>query len=61
MPGKYPDRIKALPIYDGRFDAYMLEANGSNILFASYPEGTLIPIHAHETDNYGNKRGRDDL
>lgn len=53
MPGKYPDRIKALPLYDGRFDAYKLEAKESNVLFASYPDGTSIPPHSHETDNYG--------
>ena len=29
MAGKYPDKIKSLPLYDGRFDAYKLEAEGS--------------------------------
>ena len=53
MSGKYPDRIKALPLYDGRFDAYKLEASGSDVLFASYPAGTVIPPHVHDTDNYG--------
>ena len=53
MPGHYPDRIKQLPVYDGRFDAYRLEARDSDVLFASYPAGTEIPSHAHETDNYG--------
>lgn len=53
MPGNYPDRIKALPLYDGRFDAYKLEADGGAVLFASYPAGTSIPSHTHETDNYG--------
>lgn len=53
MPGKYPEKIKSLPLYDGRFDAYKLEAKESNILFASYPAGTSIPPHSHETDNYG--------
>lgn len=53
MPGKYPDRIKALPLYDGRFDAHKLEAKGSDVLFASYPAGTSIPFHVHDTDNYG--------
>lgn len=53
MPGNYPDRIKKLPLYDGRFDAYKLRAEGSDILFASYPAGTSIPPHTHETDNYG--------
>ena len=53
MPGKYPDKIKSLPLYDGRFDAYKLEANGSDVLFASYPAGTSIPPHVHKTDNHG--------
>jgi quercetin dioxygenase-like cupin family protein len=53
MRGKYPDRIRQLPEYDGRFDAYRLSADGANVLFASYPAGTEIPSHDHDTDNYG--------
>lgn len=53
MAGQYPDKIKSLPLYDGRFDAYKLEAKDSDVLFASYPEGTSIPSHQHDTDNYG--------
>ncbi len=53
MAGKYPNKIKTLPLYDGRFDAYKLEANESDVLFASYPKGTSIPSHKHDTDNYG--------
>ena len=53
MPGSYPDKIKALPLYDGRFDAYRLAADNSDVLFASYPAGTQIPAHTHDTDNYG--------
>ena len=53
MPGQYPDRIKKLPEYDGRFDAYRLEASGADVLFASYPAGTSIPEHSHTTDNHG--------
>ncbi|WP_259365454.1 cupin domain-containing protein [Colwellia sp. BRX10-3] len=53
MAGQYPDRIKQLPLYDGRFDAYKLAANGSEVLFASYPASTDIPSHKHDTDNYG--------
>jgi len=53
MPGKYPDKIKSLPIFDGRFDAYILEAKNSDVLFASYPAGTCIPPHTHKTDNHG--------
>ncbi|MDG2090755.1 MAG: cupin domain-containing protein [Gammaproteobacteria bacterium] len=53
MAGKYPDKIKTLPLYDGRFDAHILEATDSDVLFASYPKGTSIPLHKHDTDNYG--------
>jgi len=53
VAGSYPDKIKTLPLYDGRFDAYKLEAKESDVLFASYPAGTRIPQHSHETDNYG--------
>lgn len=38
-----PDKIKTLPLFDGRFDAYKLEAKDSDVLFASYPAGTTIP------------------
>lgn len=53
MPGKYPQRIKNLPVYDGRFDAHKLAADGADVLFASYPAGTIIPEHSHDTDNHG--------
>ncbi|MEH6519143.1 MAG: cupin domain-containing protein [Halioglobus sp.] len=53
MAGEYPGRIKSLPLYDGRFDAYKLEAKGSDVLLASYPAGTSIPPHVHDTDNHG--------
>ncbi len=53
MSGSYPNRIKQLPLYDGRFDAYRLEAKGSDVLFASYPAGTEIPLHSHNTENHG--------
>ncbi len=53
MPGKYPDRIRTLESWDGRFDAYRLRARGADVLFASYPAGTAIPPHTHDTDNHG--------
>ncbi len=53
MPGKYPRKIKQLPLYDGRFDAHKLAAEGASVLFASYPVGTEIEPHTHDTDNYG--------
>ena len=53
MAGKYPQKIKELPLYDGRFDAHKLAAKNSDVLFASYPAGTSIPAHSHDTDNHG--------
>lgn len=53
MAGKYPDIIKSLPLYDGRFDAYKLDAKDCEVLFASYPAGTSIPPHKHGTENHG--------
>lgn len=53
MAGKYPDKIRTLPLYDGRFDAHRLAAMGADVLFASYPAGTSIPPHTHDTDNHG--------
>ena len=53
MAGQYPDRIRQLPLYDGRFDAHRLAAEGAEVLFASYPAGTSIPTHHHDTDNHG--------
>ncbi len=40
-------------MFDGRFDAHKLAAEGADVLFASYPAGTSIPPHAHDTDNHG--------
>ena len=53
MSGQYPDRFRSLPLYDGRFDAFKLAAEGADVLLASYPAGTLISEHVHDTDNYG--------
>jgi quercetin dioxygenase-like cupin family protein len=53
MVSKYPNKIKTLPVFEGSFNAYKLEAKNSDVLFASYPAGTSIPIHKHDTDNYG--------
>ena len=51
--GHFPARIRALPPFDGPFDAYRLAAEDCEVLFASYPAGTSIPAHTHETENYG--------
>jgi len=53
VAGQYPGRIKKLPVFDGKFEAYKLEAKGADVLLASYPAGTRIPEHSHDTDNHG--------
>jgi mannose-6-phosphate isomerase-like protein (cupin superfamily) len=49
----FPRLITDLPEFDGPFDAYRLAAEGCDVLFASYPSGTVIDDHSHETDNVG--------
>ena len=49
----YPDLIRNLPAFDGPFDAYRLAAEGCDVLFATYPAGTEIAPHSHETENVG--------
>ena len=51
--GSYPERIRSLPLFDGAFDAYKLAAENASVLFATYPAGTEIAPHTHDTDNYG--------
>ncbi len=49
----FPDLIGALPAFDGPFDAFRLEAQDCEVLFASYPAGTAIDAHTHPTENCG--------
>ena len=49
----FPQLLRNLPAFDGPFDAFKLEAKGCDVLFASYPKGTVIAPHHHETDNVG--------
>jgi quercetin dioxygenase-like cupin family protein len=49
----FPELLRELPPFDGPFDAYRLEARDCDVLFASYPQGTEIPPHDHETENVG--------
>lgn len=49
----FPPEVTALPGFDGQFDAYRLRAEGCEVLFASYPAGTRIGLHRHDTDNVG--------
>ena len=49
----FPARIRALPAFEGPFDATRLAAEGCDVLFASYPAGTKIESHTHDTENCG--------
>jgi quercetin dioxygenase-like cupin family protein len=49
----FPKLLRDLPAFDGPFDAFKLEAKDCDVLFASYPKGTVIPPHNHETENVG--------
>ncbi len=49
----FPPRITTLPAFEGPFDAHRLVAEGCQVLFASYPPGTVIGDHSHETHNVG--------
>lgn len=49
----FPDRIRALQPFSDRFEAFRLSAENCDVLFATYPEGTTIEPHAHDTDNWG--------
>ncbi|MFM9936924.1 MAG: cupin domain-containing protein [Novosphingobium sp.] len=52
MPS-FPDFVTSLPVFAGRFQANRLAAEGCEVLFASYPAGTVIEEHSHDTDNWG--------
>lgn len=49
----FPPLLRRLPKFDGPFDAYRLAAKDCDVLFASYPAGTAIPPHQHDTENVG--------
>ncbi len=49
----FPELIRDLPEFTGPFDAYRLQANSCEVLFASYPAGTEIEPHSHPTENVG--------
>lgn len=53
----FPARIRELPPFDGPFDAFRLQAQDCEVLFASYPPGTRIPPHSHTTENCGGITG----
>jgi quercetin dioxygenase-like cupin family protein len=49
----FPLLIKSLPAFEGPFDAHQLDAENCKVLFASYPAGTSIAEHRHDTENCG--------
>ncbi len=49
----FPSLVTSLPPFEGPFDAYRLAADGCDVLFASYPAGTVSDDHSHETHNVG--------
>ena len=49
----FPESIRSLPIFKGRFDANKLTTENVDIYFASYPQNTEIEPHQHDTDNHG--------
>jgi len=49
----FPDLLRNLPKFEGPFDAFKLAAENCDVLFASYPAGTRISPHSHETENVG--------
>jgi len=53
MNNIFPSQICNLPVFQGQFDAYQITGNEANTLFASYPAGTRIAPHTHDTDNIG--------
>ena len=50
---EFPDKIKQLDKHKCRFEATKLAAENCEVFFASYPAGSDIEPHAHDTENYG--------
>ncbi len=49
----FPNKLRELPKFDGPFDAYKLAAEGCDVLMASYPAGSALEPHVHDTNNVG--------
>ena len=49
----FPKLLRQLPPFEGPFDAFKLAAKDCDVLFASYPKGTKIAPHKHDTENVG--------
>ena len=49
----FPKLLHKLPPFKGPFEAFKLEAKDCDVLFATYPKGTVIAEHNHDTENVG--------
>ena len=49
----FPPRIQELEPFKCRFDAFQLPAEDCQVLFATYPAGSDIEPHTHDTENWG--------
>ena len=49
----FPAKFGTLEPFSDRFEAFRLAAEGCDVLFATYPAGTVIETHTHETTNVG--------
>jgi hypothetical protein len=52
---RFPELLRKLPPFEGPFDAFKLESKNCDVLLASYPKGTVIPPHHHDTENVGTE------
>lgn len=53
MKNHFPERIKKLTPYSGRFEAFKMESPEACTYFATYPAGTSIEPHSHDSENCG--------
>ncbi len=49
----FPKQLEELEPFQGQFDARRLQSDKVDVYFASYPAGTAIEEHTHDTDNVG--------
>ena len=49
----FPAPIRRLPPLEGHDGALKLDAEGCDVVFATYKAGAVLPPHSHETDNVG--------
>lgn len=49
----FPKKFQELESFSSRFDAFRLPAENCDVLFATYPAGTSIEPHDHDTENWG--------